>query len=42
MFRFMRGGSNVFEKDDVSMDEVLNDDSVQYSMDSPNDKCKEL
>lgn len=36
------GRSDVFEKDEVKMEDVLNDDGVVYSLDDPNKKCKEL
>lgn len=43
MFRFMRrGGSDIFEKDDTTIKDVLNEESVVYSLDTPSDKCKEL
>lgn len=42
MMRFMSNNTNVFEGDDITMDKVLDDEFVEYSMSTPNDKCRDL
>jgi len=42
MFRFMRDTTDVFEKENLTMEEVLDDENSEYSMCTPSDKCKEL
>ena len=42
MMRFISHGPSVFEGSDITMEKVLDDDYVEYSLSSPNEKCREL
>lgn len=38
----MRGGNDIFEKEDVTLEDVLDDDQSEFCLDVPSEKCKEL
>jgi len=42
MFRFMRNAPDVFEKENLTLEEVLDNENSEYSMSTPSEKCKEL
>jgi hypothetical protein len=42
MFKFNNNASDVFQKENITMEEVLDDENSEYSMNTPSDKCKEL
>lgn len=38
----MRGGNDIFEKDNITLEDVLDDEQSEFCLDAPNEKCKEL